>query len=183
MKLGKDEISRLFLGGLLVIGVIYCYFALLLGPLQSKQETAEKTIKELEPKLAAATSVMLKYNAAKLNKEAVDTSLSRINVMIPSGSPVAWFPPRVTEFFKTHSVDKASIRLVSEVPDKALPDYQRMSWNVDFPKIDFIPFVIALAEFENEEPLVEIINVVIEGNRDNVETQRAVLTLNNLVKK
>ncbi|MES2568852.1 MAG: hypothetical protein V4710_02215 [Verrucomicrobiota bacterium] len=183
MKLGKDEISRLILGSILAIGVIYCYFTMLLGPLQTKQIATRKLITDIDPKIAEANGVVKKSIEAIKNEPATRNSLAQIDAMSPSGSPVAWFPPRVTDFFKTHSIDKGSLRLMSEASDKMLPEFRRMAWSLDFPKIDFVPFAIALAEFENAEPLVEVINVVIESNRDNVETQRAVLTLNNLVKK
>ena len=54
MKLGKEEIQKLVLGGLMVIGVIYCYFTLLLGPLSRQQAATRKGIEDLGPMIAAA---------------------------------------------------------------------------------------------------------------------------------
>ena len=54
MKLGKDEIQKLVLGGLMLIGLIYGYFSMLLGPLSTRQESARKKIIALGPQIAEA---------------------------------------------------------------------------------------------------------------------------------
>ena len=54
MKLGKDEIQKIFLGGLMLIGLLYCYFAMLLGPLGTNKEQNEKKAAEFRAKIVAA---------------------------------------------------------------------------------------------------------------------------------
>ena len=49
MKLGKEEIQKLILAGLMVFGVIYSYFSFLLGPLIDSQDAARKSIAALTP--------------------------------------------------------------------------------------------------------------------------------------
>jgi hypothetical protein len=46
-----------------------------------------------------------------------------------------------------------------------------------------VPFASALAQLENEEPLVEIVSLQIDTSREDSESQRALLTVNNLVKQ
>ncbi len=103
--------------------------------------------------------------------------------MIPEGSPVAWFPPRVSDFFKARGVDKAAARLNSETPEKTMVGFRRLAWSVELVKIDFIPFATALAQLENEEPLLEIASIHIEAMREDAESQRVLLTLHNIVTK
>jgi hypothetical protein len=54
---------------------------------------------------------------------------------------------------------------------------------VDLPKVEFVAYAEAIAALENEEPLMEITAMQIDASRDDVETQHAVLTVNNLVKQ
>ena len=103
--------------------------------------------------------------------------------MIPEGSPVAWFPTRLGDFFKKQGMDKAVTRMNSEAADKNLPGFRRMSWTVDLPRVDFISFASAIAQLENEEPLIEIATLQIDTSREEVDSQHILITLNNLVKQ
>ena len=49
-------------------------------------------------------------------------------------------------------------------------------------RVDFIPFAAALAQLENEEPLLEIGTVQVDTSRDDVDSQHVLMTVNNLVK-
>ena len=182
MKLGKDEIQKMVLGAMILVAVIYAYFSMLLWPLQAQQAAARVRIADLEPKITEAkSSIKAAENAEKDAPKALAV-LGQVTSMIPEGAPVAWFPPRVAEFFKNRGVDKAVTRNVSESAEKDLPTFRRVLWSIDLPKVDFIPFAAALAQFENEEPLVQVTSVVIEPNHDDVQAQHAVLSVSNIVK-
>lgn len=183
MKLGKEEIQKLVLGALLLIGAIYGYFSMLLGPLHKQQANTRKSVDALIPEIAAAEAAIKKTAAVEKDEPAARETLSQIDATIPEGSPVAWFPPRIAEFFKSRGVDKAATRLNNEFPEKDLPGFRRMNWTIDVPRIEFGPFAAALAELENEDPLLEISNLLIETSREDVEAQHALLTVNNIVKQ
>jgi hypothetical protein len=183
MKLGKDEIQKLFLGGLMLIGLIYGYFSMLLGPLSTRQENARKSITALGPQIAEAKAQMRRTQELERNAPSATMNAQQVEAMIPEGSPVAWFPPRVAEFFKRQGVDKSATKLNNEFPEKDLPGFRRMSWGVDLPKVEFAPFAAALAALENEEPLLEITSMQLDASRDDVESQHALITVNNLVKQ
>jgi hypothetical protein len=101
--------------------------------------------------------------------------------MIPEGSPLAWFPPRVADYFKKQGIDKVGARPNSDAVDKELTTYRKLNWGVEIPRCDFMPFGAAVADLENGEPLLEIQALEIEVSRDEVGVQRANLTVNNLV--
>jgi hypothetical protein len=103
--------------------------------------------------------------------------------MIPEGSPVAWFPPRIADFFKARGVDRAATRMNSEAAEKDLPGFRRLTWGVDLPSVDFIALANSLAELENEEPLVQITSIKIDPAAEQVEQQRVLLTVTNIVKQ
>lgn len=183
MKLGKDEIHKLFLGALLFFGVLYSYFDLLLGPLSKRQEATRQSIASLGPEIAKARAQIAKTQQLEQEAAAGMLITRQVDAMIPDGSPVAWFPTRMTEFFKKQGIDKALTRMNGELPEKDLPGFRKLIWGVDLPKVEFVLFAQALAALENEEPLLEIASMQIDASREDVEAQHALLTVSNLVKQ
>ena len=183
MKLGKEEIQKIVLGALLFFGLIYSYFDLLLGPLNKRYDQAKKSIESLGPAIHDAQVQIEK--AKKLEVDAANATLAarQVDAMIPEGSPVAWFPTRMTDFFKKQGLDKVSTRMNAEAPDRELPTFRKLAWGVDLPKVEFIPFAAAIAALENEEPLLEISAVQLDASREDVEAQHALITVTNLVKQ
>src|SRR5687768_12597280 len=111
MKLGKDEIQKLALGVLLLIGVIYSYFDLLLGPLSRRQAAARQSIVALGPEITNAKGQIEKTRKMEVNAPAAMLTVRQVDAMIPEGSPVAWFPTLMAEFFKKQGIDKALTRM------------------------------------------------------------------------
>lgn len=183
MKLGRDEIQKIVLGVLLLFGVIYSYFDLLLGPLVKRKEATQQNVKALGPEIANDKAQIAKTQQMEKDSAAATLPMRQLIAMIPEGSPVAWFPTRMTDFFKKQGIDKSSTRMTGEVMEKELPGFRRISWGIDLPKVEFVPFAQAIATLENEEPSLEISAMQIDASRDDVETQHAGLTLNNLVKQ
>jgi hypothetical protein len=183
MKLGREEIQKIVLGGLIVFGVVYSYFNLLLGPLSKRRDAVHKSVTALGPEIAAAKAQIKRTQELEQSAPARMATTKQVIAMIPEGSPVAWFPPRVGDFFKKQGVDKSSTKLNTEIFDKEMVGFRRMSWGIDLPKVEFVPFATAVAALENEEPLLEINSLQIDASRDDVETQHALLTVSNIVKQ
>ncbi len=183
MKIEKEEIQKIVLSLMLFAGVIYCYFTFLLGPLSTAQAAGEAKIHTLEPQIADAKKQLQK--TADLEKKAPVSSkaLEQINALIPEGAPVAWFPPRIAEFFKHEGIDKALTRLNNEFPEKELTGFRKLVWSVDIPHVEFVPLGMALAKLENQEPLLEIMNVSVEAMKEDPQYQHATLTVSTLVKQ
>ncbi len=183
MKLGKDEIQKIALAGLLLIGLIYCYFTMLLGPLSASKVVTTASTDALQKKIGEhKAKIRLGQKMDSEAPTAVNT-IRQVNAMVPEGSPVAWFPTQMADHFKKHGIEKVSTRLNSEMADKELPGFRRITWGIDFPKVDFVPFAQALASLENEHPLVEISGLQVETGADDPENQRVMLTVRNLVKQ
>jgi hypothetical protein len=183
MKLGKEEIQKLALGVLLFFGVLYSYFDLLLGPLSKREAATKASVAALGPEIANAKAQIEKTRRMEENIEATMLTARQVDAMIPEGSPVAWFPTRMTEFFKKQGIDKALTRMNGELPDKELAGFRKLIWGVDLPRVEFVLFAKAVATLENEEPLFEIAALQIDASREDVEAQHALLTLSNLVKQ
>lgn len=183
MKLAKEEVQKLVLGGLLVAGVVYSYFNLLLFPLKKAQRAAEKSTVALGPEIQNAKAQIKKTHDLELTVPEKTIVARQVDAMIPEGSPVAWFPTKVGDFFKRQGIEKATTKINSEVPEKDLAGFRRLSWGIDFPKVVYNQFGSAIAALENEEPLLEIRTMQIDASRDDAESQRSTITVQNLVKQ
>jgi type II secretory pathway component PulM len=183
MKFNREEIQKIFLGGLLLLGVVYSYFDLLLFPLQKRQAAARKSIEALAPEVKKAEAQIKRTEELQKSAPEKTAVIAQVNAMIPEGSPVAWFPPKVTDFFKRQGIEKVNSKYHSEAPEKELAGYRRLSWGLDLQKVEFAQFGTALCALENEEPLLEVTSLQIDTNRDDVENQRATLTVQNIVKQ
>lgn len=183
MKLGKDEIQKIALSSLLLIGLLYCYFALLLGPLSKREAQVKEDIKALTPQIDTAKKQIAHTASLEKEEPANNVVLDQIKGLIPDGAPVAWFPPRIADFFKRQGIEKCSARLTNELPLKDVPGFRKLVWSIDVPKVGFIPLAIALSGLENEDPLLEISNLQVEANSTNPELQHVVLTANTIVTK
>ncbi|MDQ3624581.1 MAG: hypothetical protein M3463_19205 [Verrucomicrobiota bacterium] len=183
MKFSKDLIQKSILGGLLLMVVIYGYFSLLLEPLKREREVTRKKIAELQPQAEAASSQVKLTKSMELAAPSATTTLAQVRAMIPDGSPVAWFPTRVGDFFKREGFDKVATRMNAETVEVELPGFRRISWGIDLPKVNIVPFAAALAKLETEEPLLEVSSLQVNTSHDEPEHQRVLLTVNTLVRQ
>jgi len=183
MKFGKEEIQKIVLGGLLVIGVVYSYFDLLLAPLKKQQAAARKTTEDLGPQILNARGQLKRTADLERNFAERTVPLRQVDGMIPEGSPVAWFPTKIGDFFKRQGIEKTTTKLNTESPEKELTGFRRISWGIDLAKVGYGQFGSAVSRLENEDPLLEIRSLQIDASRDDAETQRVALTVVNLVKQ
>ena len=182
MKLNKDQKQKLLLGGMIVIGVVYAYFEFLLGPLRQAEQAAIHSMNALEPKIGKAKAQIAKVAQLKAKQPEAKQFMDQIKAMIPDGSPIAWFPPRLVEFFKKHGVERVTARLTNETVEKDLTGFRRLNWGLEAPRVDFVTFAAALSALENEEPLIEIQSFEAEAGREDVGVQRVAVILTNLIK-
>jgi hypothetical protein len=183
MALSKDQKQKLLLGAIFLGAGLYAYFEFGLGPLNRDQELADKEIVALNPKLADADKKIKARDVLKARVPQAEAFLNQVNKMIPQGAPVAWFPTLVDDFFKARGGERVLTRMLNEVADPVVEGYQRISWSVEIPKGDFIEFAASLAEFENQQPLVECQSVIVEFKSEDPQNQRISMNLANSVKK
>lgn len=182
MKLSKDQIQKIALGGMLFCGIIYSYFEFLLGPLSAGREQAVKDTEALAPKIAAARAQIAKTKSIEAKAPASQQVIEQVKMMIPEGAPIAWMPTKLTELFKREGVEKVSARMIGEHSEKELTGYGKLAWSVEVPRVEFITFAAALMALENGEPLMEVQTLEVEAGRDDAQFQRISLTLHNIVR-
>ncbi len=182
MKLGNDEIKKIGLGAMAVGGVTFVYFTFLLGPLQDGKKATQASIDATKPKIEAANAQIKKTAELEKTAPAASLTLKQLCALIPEGSPVAWFPTQVGDFFKREGIEKVTTVVVGDSPDKELAGFKRISWTIRAPRVEFPAFTQTIADFENEELLVEISSIRLESMRNDPEGQSVLLTVNNVVK-
>ncbi len=181
MKLDQEQIKKLSLGVLMLAALLYGYFAFLLGPLQQSQKSAIDGIAAIIPQIADAKKQISKTAELEIKAPQATGFLTQLKNTIPDGAPIAWFPPKMAGFFKSHGIEKCTTHLVSEAPD-SMPGFRRLVWSIDVPKVEYVPLGVAISSLENDEPLLTILNVAIDTLPGDAEYQHAVLTLATLVK-
>ncbi|MDQ6656451.1 MAG: hypothetical protein M3Y80_11630 [Verrucomicrobiota bacterium] len=177
-KLSKNQVQKLALSSLGFVVLLYVYFSFFLGPLSKGRATSEKTIADLQAKLASTQSELAK--TAKLEKEAsaATARFSAMKALSSDGAPIAWFPPRMKLFFSNQEIEKVSVRMDTTTPFKEaeLADWSRYTWTLDLPQTDFATVGKAIAELENAEPLLAIQRVSVKAAPDTPQFQQVTLT-------
>ncbi len=181
MKLSKNEIQKLVLSGTLLIALMYVYFAIVLGPLDGSQAAIQKEIADLQPKIESANAQIRRTQDLESRANELADELSRIASLIPVGAPIAWFPPRLSEFFEKQGIENPTTRLAGDGDPLKLDDFKSLRWIVDLPKVSYRRLGMTMAAFENEEPLVRTGRLQIETSGD-PERQHVSLTVTNIVR-
>lgn len=183
MKFRKEEIQKIVLSVLLLIGLLYCYFALLLGPLSKREAGKKAAIAALDPQITDARKQLQRTNNLEVKAPAAEEVVAQLKATIPEGAPVAWFPPRIADFLRRQGIDRCTTRLTNEFAESELPGFRRLVWAIEIPKVAFGSLGIALAGLENEEPLLQVTKISVEASKDDPQYQYAMLTVATLVKQ
>ena len=183
MKLGKDEYQKIFLGCLLLRGLLYYYFSMLLGPLDHQEEVATNNLKTWIPMIDTDKKAIKEVKELKTKAEAADSILDQIKTLIPDGSPVAWFPPLITDFFKRQGIEKCVVHHIDEGPDRDLVGFRKAAWGIEINHVEVVQLALAIAAFENEHPLMEIDNLQIDASKENPQFQSAKLNITTIIKQ
>lgn len=183
MKFGKDEIQKIFLGCLLMVGLVYGYFTMLLGPLDTQEAAAQSVIKDKGHVVDEDKKTIKLASQRKAAADEADATLTQVNNLIPGGAPVAWFPPLAIEFFKRQGIEKCAVHRGDEGVDKDLTGFKELSWGLDISHVEVVPLAGAIAAFENEHPLMEISSLQIESGKDNAQYQTARMTVGTIIKQ
>ncbi len=183
MKLNKDQQQKIILGAMLLVGVIYAANEFLLSPLALERSRLTEEMTANEPKLREMRAQIARTKSSEEKTPQATNLIAQVDSMIPDGSPVAWFPPKVSDFFRANGVEKAVAKFATETTEKELTGYRRLTWSIDIPSADFLRFALTLSKIENSEPLFEFTGFEIKANREQLDSQRILLSVQNIIKK
>ena len=183
MKFNKDQIQKIFLSSLLMIGLVYCYSSFLIGPLGKQDTNNAAAIEELDGKLEKARTEVKRSHSVQEQAKSAEETLAQVNDMIPEGAPIAWFPPRIKAFFDRHNLKGASVQSSGiDAPDPTMGGYRNAKWTIDLPQTGTTQLGIALMGLENEEKLLEITRLQISTVPDSPEKQHISMNVLTLLK-
>jgi hypothetical protein len=181
--LNKEQIKKLVLGVLGLIGLLYVYFVFFIGPLNRSEAATQTKIQELQGKTASSKGEIAKATALEESARAATSHYQALRALSPEGAPIAWFPPRIKNFFAEQHIDKGTVRLesTSACKEKELAGWSRSTWTIDLPQADFITLGKAIAKLENSAPLLSIKKLTIHGSNETPDMQQVVLSVSTLI--
>lgn len=185
MKINKDQVQKAVLVGMVAASCLYYYSAEMLGPLTVRDATATKDIGELETKINAAKPKIARtaaMEAGDVNAAVARDAYTVMQAGIPSGEPIAWFPTRLTEFFRKVGIPKQNFRCNLDPAEPKFPGFKTSSWMIELPGVDFATLGRAVAALENQEGLLQITNLQMEASAKEPDRHHAQLTVSTLVK-
>ncbi len=112
--------------------------------------------------------------------------IASLQVEIPAGPASVWLPEQVKKHFARFGLTEAVVRMttVQEVPD--LPDHRRGYWSVALPIGDAsykaVGAFVAVAEFEEQHPLIKVLDFGIRPDSENPQSRVVLLNLKALVR-
>jgi hypothetical protein len=183
--LKSEQIKKMVLGAFCLIGLLYVYFAFFLGPLHRSEATMKARIDDLQGKIASSKGEIAKGARLEESARAATGHYDALRALTPDGAPIAWFPPKLKNFFAEQHIDKATVKLDSTAPskEKELSNWSRYTWSVDLPQADFVTLGRAIARLENSEPLLTIKKLTIRASTESPQLQQVTLTLSTLLDK
>ncbi len=177
-KLSKDQIQKIILSALGFIALIYCYFTFFLGPLNKSRASMTQSTADLQAKTASSKSEMKKTANLELQAKEATSRYEALKATTAAGAPIAWFPPKMRNFFAARGIDKTGVRLEASGAYKQpeLSDWIHDTWAIELPLSDYETFGKAMAELENSEPLLAVQRIVIRTVPEEPQFQQVMLT-------
>ena len=182
MKFNKEEIQKIILLALLLVGFLYVYFNMMIGGITANEVKKRAVIADLTPKIADARKQIKRTQDMEGQAASVNETLDEVKAMIPEGAPIAWFPPKIADYFKRQGIEKVTTSPNGELGEPELEGFRKLTWTIAIPKVAFNKLGIALAGLENEVPLMEVTRVEIQANREDPLMQTALLSVVTIVK-
>lgn len=182
MKFTKEEIQKIVLLALMLVAFLYVYFDMMIGGITANENKKRAVIGDLAPKIAEARKQIKRTKDLEDQAGSVNETLEEIKAMFPEGAPIAWFPPKVAEYFKKQGIDKVTTDPSGEFGEADLEGFRRLTWTIKLPKVAYNKLGIAVAGLENEMPLLEITRVSIEQSKEDPLQQSGVIEVSTIMK-
>jgi hypothetical protein len=176
-KFNKDQIQKILLSVLGFIGLLYCYFNFFLGPLNKSRASMVQAIADVQAKTASSKTEMKKTANLEMQAKEATGRYEALKATTADGAPIAWFPPRMRNFFGQQGIDKVTARLESSADFKQpeLADWIKDTWAIELPQSEYTALGKAIAELENREPLLVIQHMVVHAVPEEPQYQQVSL--------
>jgi hypothetical protein len=176
-KLNKDQIQKIILSVIGFVALLYCYFTFFLGPLDRSRVAMTQEIADLQTKTASSKTEMKKTANLEIQAKTATASYNALKAKTQEGAPIAWFPPKMRNFFAAQGIEKVTAKLesTSKFKQPELADWIKDNWSIDLPLADFDALGKAIAELENTEPLLAVQHIEIHAVPEEPQYQQVSL--------
>jgi hypothetical protein len=180
-KFTKENTQRLLLAGLALVILLVFFQTFLLGPAFNTIRSSASQIEKVSTEMSKAKSLKTRIENMQRQVDQASELEKTLFMNQPAGDPIAWFPPRIENFFKKAGIQHC-LATLSSPSDEEIPGLRTYRCTVEFPEVSFMRFGVALAAFENHDTLLEVRNVSISAQSDNPALQTVTLGLRIILK-
>jgi hypothetical protein len=181
IKYTRENVKRLALAGLMLVILVIFFQSFLLGPAFQVIKGSSGAIENVDAELTKSASYRKRIEA--MRRQVVQNSDLEKTLFVnqPTGDPIAWFPPRVENFFKKAGIPRC-LATLSPPSESEIRGFRTYRCTIEFPGISFMQFGAALAAFENSDNLIEVQSLKVGAQTDDPATQSISLTVRVILK-
>ena len=179
------------IGGLLLsaaaAGVAWFSYVQSIAPLRQREREARIAITSLHERLEKARAAIQEVRTLESDAQTVRKQMDLLAKDLPAGSAMIWMPELLKQHFAAFGLHASTVRMntVREEPD--LPGFCRGYWSVGLPLTETsgsaMGSLLAVAEFEQQHPLVKVLDFAIRPDPENPDGRIALLNVAALIRK
>ena len=182
--------SRLLLALPLVLaaaGLAWWTSALSVAPWVERERKARAESAALKTRIEEAHAAIEKVRTLESDAQTVRRQIDQLAQEIPPGSATVWLPELVKAHFQKFGMNDVLVRMntIRDVPD--LPGFRHGYWAVGVPIAETprsaAGALLAVAEFEQQHPLVKVRDFAIRPDPENPQGRVALLNVSALIRK
>jgi hypothetical protein len=156
-------------------------------PLREGERRDRKHVADLHRQMGDSRMEIEKVRARQDNAAKARAELDRTAVEIPEGQPLVWVPGLVQDHFSRFGFSNPVTRQNLALKDPHQPGYQRIFWCAALP-LQGAPkevgaLLTAVAEFEQANPIIRVVDLVILSASDETSQRSAAVTFSTLVRE
>jgi hypothetical protein len=184
-KLKKERVQKLALSAMGFVFLLYVYFTFFLSPLTRVRGSVLAQIADRQKKIDSSKTELARANNLERQAKDATARFNALKALTPEGAPIAWFPPRMKNFFASQQIERAVARLESNTNfnEAELSGWTKYNWFIELPQADFAPLGTSIAALENTEPLLSITKISIHTSSDQPQLQQVAIAATTVIEK
>jgi Tfp pilus assembly protein PilO len=165
IRVGGTGVVRWATASVALLGGLWLGYSVAILPLQRREQQSLGKLADLRERIQATRKTIQEVKQQEQATASSRAELDRLERELPTGSALAWFPVRMKQHFDRFGLSDSVTRLNTSLDEPNMPGYQRTYWAVDLPMQgsakDFSSLLIAVAELEESDPIIEVLDLSI----------------------
>ncbi|MCE9609489.1 MAG: hypothetical protein K8R23_04620 [Chthoniobacter sp.] len=179
------------IGGLLIgcgaAGLAWFGYQRSLAPLQQSAREAGVATASLQERLEKARVAIQEVRTLESDAQSVRRQMDQLAMDLPDGPAAVWMPKLIKDHFAAFGLSVAIVRMNTVRAEPELPNFRRGYWAVGLPIVEntrsAAGTLLAVAEFEQQHPLVKVLDFAIRPDPENPQRRMALLNVAALIRK